>query len=391
MKASDIRLWRLRTQRVTGPARRRFGSVHEAVSFMGAVQSQDYLAAKWAVGQRVRSCTDATFDEAFSRGEILRTHVLRPTWHFVSPADLRWMLALSAPHVNALLAYHSRQQGLDRRLFARSNLAIAQALQGGNHLTRDELGEVLGGANIGGSLVRRTHILLNAELEGVVCSGPLRGKLHTYALLDERVPRGARLPTRDEALAALAGRFFLSHGPATLRDYVWWSGLTVADAKAGVETATPRLAREIVAGTTYFFEDRDVPRLRDDGAMHLLPNFDEYLVAYVDRDALLDPRHRSKLTTRDNVLFQNVIVHDGRVVGTWRRTLKKDTVSVATDLLIRFGAAERQALAAAIARYARFLGRKVEPALPRRRSSVITASREGPSRSPRDVPRRPWG
>jgi hypothetical protein len=366
MKASDLRLRRLRTQRVTGPARARFAGVHEAVSWMGAVQSQDYLAAKWAIGQRLRSSTDATFDEAFSRGEILRTHVLRPTWHFVSPGDLRWMLALTAPHVRALLAYYNRQHGLDRRVFARSNVAIAKALQGGNHLTRDELGEVLRRAKVGGSPARRTNILLNAELDAVVCSGPLRGKLHTYALLDERAPCVARVPSRDEALAELARRFFVSHGPATLRDYAWWSGLTVVDAKAGVETATPRLAREIVAGNTYFFEDRDVPRARNDSAMYLLPNFDEYLVAYVDREALLDPRHRSRLTARDNVLFQNVVVHGGRVVGTWRRTLKKDSVSVATDLLVRFGAAERQALAAAIALYARFLGRKVEPAAPQR-------------------------
>ncbi len=359
MNASDIRRRRLRTQRVTGPVRQRFSGVHEAVHWMGAVQSQDYLAAKWAVGQRLRSCTDATFDRAFSDGEILRTHVLRPTWHFVSPADLRWMLALTAPRVKALCAYYNRQNGLDGRVFARSNAAIAKALEGGNHLTRDELGAVLAREKIGGSPERRGNILLNAELEGLVCSGPLRGKLHTYALLDERAPAAARPPSRDEALAELARRFFASHGPATLRDYAWWSGLTMADARAGLEATMPRLAREIVEGSAYFFEDRDAPRARDDGAIHLLPNYDEYLVAYVDRDALVDPRHRSRLASRDNVLFRNVVIREGRVVGTWQRTLKKDTVSVATRLFVLFGAAERRALDEAIARLARFLGRKL--------------------------------
>jgi hypothetical protein len=156
------------------------------------------------------------------------------------------MLALTAPRVNALRAYSNRQHGLDAPTFARSSAAIAKALQGGNHLTRDELGEVLGRAKSGGSPERRTNILLGAEIEGLVCSGPLRGKSHTYALVEERAPALGRLPDRQESLARLAHRFFVSHGPATLKDYAWWSGLTTADAKAGVEMATPRLACEVV-------------------------------------------------------------------------------------------------------------------------------------------------
>jgi hypothetical protein len=359
MKLSEIPQRRLGAQRVAGSEAAKFPSVSEAVRTLGAVQSQDYPAAKWAVGQRVRGCTEATFDEAFSRGEILRTHVLRPTWHFVAPEDLRWMLALTAPRVNALRAYYNRQQGLDGPVFARSNAAIAKALQGGNHLTRDELGEVLRKAKIDGSPERRGNILLGAELEGLVCSGPLRGKVHTYALVEERAPGFGRPLDRDESLAELARRFFVSHGPATLKDYAWWSGLTAADAKAGVETATPRLAREVVGGKTFFFEDRGSSRVRRDGAVHLLPNYDEYAVAYVDREILLEARHRSKLGARSNVLFQNLVVREGRVVGTWRRTLKRSTVSVATTLFVRFGVAEKRALAEAIERYGRFMGRAV--------------------------------
>ena len=363
MKRSQIPQMRLVTQRVAGPEAAKFPSVREAVRALGAVQSQDYPAAKWAVGQRVKGCTESAFDEAFSRGEILRTHVLRPTWHFVAPEDLRWMLALTAPRVNALRAYYNRQHGLDATVFARSNAAIAKALRGGNHRTRDELGEVLRRAKIGGSPERRGNILLGAELEGIVCSGPLRGKVHTYALVEERAAERdawvGRVPDRGESLAELARRFFVSHGPATLKDYAWWSGLTVADAKEGAETATPRLAREVVGGETYFFEDRGPIRVRRDGAVHLLPNFDEYAVAYVDRDILLEARHRAKLGARDNVLFQNLVVREGRVVGTWRRTLRRSTVSVATHLFVRFGVAEKRALAEAIERYAQFMGRAV--------------------------------
>jgi hypothetical protein len=359
MKLSEIPQRRLGTQRVAGPEAEKFASVREAVRWMGAVQSQDYLAAKWAVGLRMGNCTEAAFDESFSRGEILRTHVMRPTWHFVAPEDLRWMLALTAPRVNALRAYYNRQHGLDAPTFARSNAAIARALRGGHHLTRDELGDVLARVKIEGSPERRGSILLGAELEGLICSGPLRGKAHTYALVEERAPPATRLPEREESLAQLARRFFVSHGPATLKDYAWWSGLTTADAKAGAETATPRLAREVVAGKAYFFEDRGSSRAKGEGAVHLLPNFDEYAVAYVDRDGLLEARHRSKLDGRGNVLFQNLVVREGRVVGTWRRTLKRGTVSVATTLFVRFGPADKRALGDAIERYARFLGREV--------------------------------
>jgi hypothetical protein len=357
MNESDVLLQRLRTQRVACPEAQKFASVPEAVRSMGAVQSQDYLAAKWAVGQRVRGCTEVAFDRAYSRGEILRTHVMRPTWHFVAPEDLRWMLALTAPRVNALRAYYNRRHGLDGPTFTRCNAVIARTLRNGNHATRDELGEVLAKERIGGGPDRRGHILLGAELEGIVCSGPLRGKSHTYALVDERTPGVARPPSREEALSELARRFFLSHGPATLKDYVWWSGLTVADARAGIEASTPALSREVVGGKTYFFDDRGPKRVRDDGAVHLLPNFDEYAVAYVDRETLLDVRHRSKLGERGNLLFTNLVVRKGRVVGTWQRKLTKKTVSVTTALFVRPSAADRRALTEAIEGYARFLGR----------------------------------
>jgi len=357
MNGSDVLLRRLRTQRVACDEAQKFASIPEAVRWMGAVQSQDYLAAKWAVGQRVRGCTDVAFDSAYSRGEILRTHVMRPTWHFVAPEDLRWMLALTAPRVKALWSHYNRRHELDGPTFARCYAVIERTLRNGNHATRDELGEALAREKIGGGPERRGHILLGAELEGIVCSGPLRGKSHTYALVEERVPLRGRLPSREEALAELARRFFVSHGPATLKDYVWWSGLTVADGRASIEALTPALAREVVGEKTYFFEDRGRGRVRDDGAVHLLPNFDEYAVAYVDRETLLDGRHRPKLGERGPLLFENLVVRKGRVVGTWRRKLTKKTVSVTTALFVRPGSAERRALAEAIGRYARFLGR----------------------------------
>src|SRR5262245_24524323 len=171
---------------------------------------------------------DDSIDELFNEGKILRTHVMRPTWHFVMPEDIRWMLKLTAPRINAVSAYYFRKMELDQAVLARSNAAISKALRG-KHLTREELGQVLGRAKIDAKGLRLIYLMIRAELDAVICSGPLRGKQFTYALLDERVPK-CRTLKRDEALAELTIRYFTSHGPALLRDFVWWSGLTITDA-----------------------------------------------------------------------------------------------------------------------------------------------------------------
>ncbi len=228
----DIAHQRLHNQMIS---QRTLTQPADVVQALGAVQAQDYEGAKWAVAQRTKDLTDAAFEQAFTAGAILRTHVLRPTWHFVTPTDIRWMLALTAQRVHAALNYHNRKLALDNALFAQSNAVLIKALQSGQQLTRTELGAFLQQADIAtDDLLRLGHILIHAELEGIVCSGARRGKQFTYALLDERAPQAKTL-ARDEALAELAKRYFTSHGPATLKDYVWWSGLTVADAKAGIE------------------------------------------------------------------------------------------------------------------------------------------------------------
>ena len=157
------------------------------VAWLGVVQSQDYPAAKWAVGQRVQDATDTAIEQAFREGAILRTHVLRPTWHFVLPADIRWMLALTAPRVHAAMAYNYRLLELDDALFAESQAVLAKALQGGRQLTRPELVSALQQAGFAADNLRLSHLLIRAELDGLICSGARRGKQHTYALLDERV------------------------------------------------------------------------------------------------------------------------------------------------------------------------------------------------------------
>jgi hypothetical protein len=290
-------------------------------------------------------------------------HVLRPTWHFVTPADIRWMLALTAPRVNALNAYYYRKLELDDAVFARSNAALAKALQGCQQLTRAELVSVLHQAGIATAtddLLRFNYIMIRAELDGIVCSGARRGKQFTYALLDERAPH--RALEREEALAELSRRYFMSRGPATLQDFVWWSGLATADARAGLEMVKSQLVQEDVDGQTYWFPSSvplEVPLAKDAGQMtvicYLLPNYDEYLVAYTDRSAIFDASDTEKLDSRSNPLFQHVIVIDGRIAGSWKRTLKKNSVVMELNAFSPLTEVEHRAVDAATQRYGAFL------------------------------------
>ncbi len=334
----------------------------DIVQWLGAVQAQDYGAAKWALGLRLHGISDSTIDQAFANGEILRTHIMRPTWHFVTPADIRWMLMLTAPRVLAASAYYFRISELDDTLFAKSNAVLVEALQGGKQLTRSELAAALQQADIVvGDLLRLTYIIMHAELDGIICSGARRGKQFTYALLDERAPQG-RILDRDEALAGFALRYFTGHGPATLQDFVWWSGLTVADAKVGLDMVSSQLMREVIDEQIYWSSSSIIPVNDQPPTMYLLPNFDEYTVGYADRSAVIDEGDVSKFDARGSVL-NNTIVLDGRVIGTWKRVLKKDSVTITPTLFTSLNETEKRAFVEAANQYAAFLGLRASIAL----------------------------
>jgi len=351
----DIARQRLHNQLIT---RRTLEKPRDVVEWLGAVQAQDYAAAKWAVGLRSRDVTDDDIEQAFAGGAILRTHVMRPTWHFVSPADIRWMLALTAPRVNAVNAFRYRELELDDAFFRWSNAVLAKALQGGKQLTRAELVSVLKRAGIAtDDLLRFAHIIMRAELDGIVCSGARRGKQFTYALLDERAPQ-ARMLDRDEALAELARRYFASHGPATLQDFVWWSGLTVADARTSLEMVTSQLMHEVVDGQTYWFATYTPPAKDLSQTAYLLPNYDEYTVGYKDRSAIFDASHTGRLDPRGGLLTSAMVL-DGQIVGTWKRTFKKNTVVIEANPFVPLSTTETRAFAASANCYGAFLERPV--------------------------------
>jgi hypothetical protein len=357
---TDIAARRLHTQRLVGEP---FPSAVDAVRWLGAVQSQDYGSAKWALGQRVRDATDADLDRLYDEGAILRTHVLRPTWHYVLPEDIQWLLALTGPRVLLGVAGRHRQLEIDEGVIARANEVFAEALAGCRSLTRAELGESLEAAGISPEGQRLPHLIMAAELQGLIASGPRRGKQVTYALLAERAPAAPGLD-RTAALAELTRRYFKSHGPAQLQDFVWWSGLTIAQARAGLELAGETLDRQTIDGQDYWC-DAEAPPVEDMGGVaHLLPNFDEYTVAYRDRAALHGDHPFDPTLFAFGSILANVVTVDGRVRGAWRRTVQGSAVRVEVRPLGRLEPAEASAVDEAARRYARFLGRPVELSYP---------------------------
>ena len=346
MNASAIIRQRLYNHKL---ASSEFRAPADVVRWLGAVQSQDFNAAKWALAMRMRDGINAGIQGAYDRGEILRTHVLRPTWHFVTPEDIRWMLKLTAPRVNVRCGPNYRKLELDEKIFKRSNKAIATALKGGKLLTRAELKTVLNRAGVDANdSIRLGHLLLRAELDALVCSGPLSGKQFTYALLEERVPPAPTF-THDEALAKLTQRYFASHGPATLADFVWWSGLTTNDARRGIASVDRHLEKAEVDDTVYWTATAAAPRSLP--SAHLLPAFDEYNVAYKNRQLVFD----SANTTNWDALGPTMIV-DGRIIGTWKSTLNKNHVSITLNPSRSLKRREQLALTAAADQYAAFLG-----------------------------------
>jgi len=284
---------------------------------------------------------------------------MRPTWHFVDPSDIRWLLELTAPRVHQANAFQYKQLELDPTTRARGRSVIESALRGGNALTRDELGAALTAAGLPAEGMRLGYFTADAELEAVICSGPRRGRRQTYALLDERVPPSPPRE-RDEALAELARRYVEGHGPAQVADLAWWSGLTVSESRRALELATPALTTE-VAGERTFWVSRsapDAPKL-DRPMVHLLPNYDELLVAFRDRTDAMDPALPPPARIAQ-VILAHVITRGGLVVGGWRRLDDGSTVRLEPNVLVELGYDEREALNGAVSRLETYLGRRVE-------------------------------
>lgn len=312
---------RLRAQHLTSAP---LATAAEVVASLCAVQGQDHELAKWSLGMRMRGTTDAGVESAFARGDFLRTHVLRPTWHFVSPSDIRWLLALTGPRVLRQSAGQQKALELNTEVFRRAQHAITRELTGGRQLTRLALGEVLGSVGIRASGQRLAYIMMQAELTGLVCSGAMQGRQHTYALLDERVP-ATRPKDRTASLVEIARRFFLGHSPATLAHLCWWSGLTVRAAQEGLESARHGLDREVRRDGTEWWHAPVLPRVRRAAPRgFLVPDYDEVLTGYRDLGV---PDHAPSSRA-----FARPVILDGARIGTWRRTTTASSVSIELEV-----------------------------------------------------------
>jgi hypothetical protein len=329
---------RLRNQYIDGS---RLEDPAEVVRALGAVQAQDYYASLWAVGLRTRTAHEADVERAITERRIVRTWPLRGTLHLVAAEDARWLLALLSPRtLQRSAARLLRDFAIDRPLIKRAGKILRAALGGGHALTRTELYARLDAEKIVTGKQRGLHILWWLANEGLVCCGPRAGKQHTFVLLDEWI-RPAPAFTRETALATLAQRYFAHHGPASVTDFVWWSGLTVADANLAIEASKSRLVCD--------------SRVRRSEPCHLLPVYDEYTVGYADRSAALDPAHAKHASAGHGIFRAPIVIH-GRVVGSWTRELRKERVDVRVTPLTRFGREESQLIAQAAERYGTFLG-----------------------------------
>jgi hypothetical protein len=353
MKQTDITHLRLLSQQIETTG---FTKIEDLVGWMGAMQAQDYAMAKWAVGVRMPGITEQQVDAALHHGAIIRTHVLRPTWHFVRPEDIRWMLELSAPQIKTSMRSRDRELGLTDDVYKKTNRAIEKMLKGGLHWTREEIIAALEKAKLVADTSQAWHVIVRAELEGILCSGRPTAKKQTYTLLDGWIPDTAKLP-KEEALGKLAKTYFNSHGPATSKDFAWWSGLPAADVRTAISLVANEFIQETIGTDSYLWNEPAVKNNPPKNSVYLLPAFDEYLISYKDRTAAIQLSHQAKAFT-SNGIFRPVIVVNGTVTGTWRRTIKKDNVLVEPNFLVPATKATKQLLEKAAEAYGQFSGKK---------------------------------
>jgi hypothetical protein len=352
MNQIEIGKQRIINQQLAGTE---FKTAEEIVGWMGAMQAQDYTMAKWAIGVRLPSSSDEIVEQAINRGEIIRMHMMRPTWHLVSSKDVRWMLALTAPHLFNAMKSRWKALGLLAPIFKRSNTIIEKSLTKNGDMTRAEIVNELVKNKIKPDSLQAIHLMFHAELSGIVCNGPMRGKQFTYALLDKRVPEAKSL-RREDALAELALRYFASHGPATVQDFTWWSGLPAADARTGLEMVMSKLKNIKMEDQTYWFDDSTMKECEIQ-PIYFLPAYDEFMISYKNRSAALPSKFFPSAIT-SNGIFKPIIVYNGNVIGTWSREIRKERVILQPRFFRSSEKLKKKEMAGAFEPYKTFLGLK---------------------------------
>jgi Winged helix DNA-binding domain len=346
----DVLRRRLMTQRLIGGG---LPTAADVVRLLGCVQSQEYAHALWSLGMRTSGLTAADVQAEFDRGDFLRTHILRPTWHLVAAADIRWVLQLTAPRVQKLNQTIYRQHGLDQATLDRGVAVIVEELEGGRHRTRAELARALAERGLVSQGIGLAYVVMNAELVGVICSGPVRGAQQTYALLVERVPRSANV---GGGIAELARRFFLGHGPASIQDLARWSSLTIGQCRDAVEAVKDQLDCVTVEGVELWFGRETSAPNPSSGAL-LMPLYDEVTLSY---PAINFPQANGHPHPPGADLFVGCVILAETNVGLWRRTLQSRKIIMEVTLARGVDAKSRRLIEAAAADLADFAGKELE-------------------------------
>lgn len=333
-----------------------FKKAAELLSYLVGIQGQDYLGAKWSVGLRLPGSSDADIENAIIDRTIVRTWAMRGTLHLITASDVRWIRDLLAPRIIANNARRYRELELDEDTLARSNKLLEKALQNNKQLTRTALLDILKQNGISTEGQRAPFMLQRASFDGLICQSIMQGKDPLYYSMDT-LPK-SKIRERDEALAELAKRYFISRGPAILQDFIWWSGLSAADAKKGMEVVKSQLIHEIIDGQTYYFASATKIDQDKSPSAYLLPGFDEYLLSYKNRALMMDTAYMKTLTPTNGILPPTIVIN-GKVTGTWKRTIKKNCATIELNHFSTLTAAESNAIAVAAKRYGEYLGMDV--------------------------------
>ncbi|TDO83984.1 winged helix DNA-binding protein [Flavobacterium chryseum] len=332
-------------------------SPQEIVHHLGAMQAQDYAMAKWAIGSRCNA-TEIEIEEAINSAQIIRTHILRPTWHFVSSEDIYWMLDLSGPQVQRMTISSAKQYGYDIKKLDQTNSKIEKLLAGNNHLTREEIMQELDIKKSSNQDFLGAAIMMHAELEGLVCNGKMKGKQITYSLLEERVKKPKTKLSKEEALAKLAQRYFESHGPATLLDFSWWSGFSPTICQSAINAIKLQLNSVVINDKDCYFVNQIISNIHLNESLHFIPAFDEILISYKTREASILVEHQSRAFT-NNGIFKPIILENGKVIGTWKRTIKKDHAKIETEFFNETENSKKAILFEGLKAFENYLGTKI--------------------------------
>jgi hypothetical protein len=352
MKEQSIPYRRLFNLQITGG---KLDRPEQVVKQLGALQAQDYHQALWAIGLRARFSTATDIEQTIADRKIILTWPMRGTIHFVPPEDVRWMLKLSASRTLAQDNRRLEQLELNQEIIERCKQIIYDALYGNKRISRPLLMQLLEEAGISTKNQRGYHLLWHMAQTGLICLGPREGKQQTFVLLDEWVP-GTKELSIDEALVLLAERYFTGHGPATVHDFAWWAGITLLDARRGVEAVRSRLVSEKANGQEYWWAEHFQAGSTDnEPTVYLLPGFDEYLLGYKDRSAVLRAEYARKIVPGNNGVFMPTIIIEGQVAGTWKRTIKNKGIDIEFNLFMPLEDREESIIETA-RRYCGFIG-----------------------------------